>query len=123
MRCVEQTKSSDGVRIFKALDRERLLSELRPWAAETQHRHPEVLRIGLFGSYARGDYAPGSDADVLVVVRHCDQRQWFLRPPAYDTFSLPIGVDLLVYTEEEAGRLRDSSSWFGRVLSEVLWLI
>lgn len=122
MRCVEQTRSSDGVRIFKALDRKRLLSALRPWAVQTQRRHPEVQRIGLFGSYARGHYAPGSDADILVLVRHCEQPQWFLRPLAYDTSSLPVGADLLVYTEEEAGRLSDSSCWFGRILSEVVWL-
>jgi uncharacterized protein len=122
MRCVEQEKSSDGVRIFKALDRERLLSALRFWAVEAQRRHAEVLRIGLFGSYARGDYAPGSDADILVLVRHCEQPQWFLRALAYDTASLPVGVDLLVYTEEETRRLSGRSRWFGRILSEVVWL-
>jgi predicted nucleotidyltransferase len=110
------------VRIFKALARERLLSALRSWAAEFKGHHTEVLRIGLFGSYARGDYAPGSDADILLLVRQCEQPQWFLRPLAYDTASLPVGVDLLVYTEEEARRLSGRSSWFGRILSEIVWL-
>jgi len=122
MRCVEQTKSSDGVRIFKALDRQRLLSALRPWAADTRDRHPEVTHIGLFGSYARGDYGPGSDADMLILIRYCEQPVWFLRSLTYDTASLPVPADLLVYTEEEAQRLRDHSSWFTRILSEVVWL-
>jgi predicted nucleotidyltransferase len=122
MRCVEQIKSSDGVRIFKSLDRDRLLSELRSWAGDTQLRHSEVMRIGLFGSYARGDYAPGSDTDILMLVRHCEQPLWFLRPLAYDTSSLPVGVDLLVFTNEEARRLSDRSSWFRRILSEIVWL-
>jgi predicted nucleotidyltransferase len=122
MRCAEQTRSFNGVRIFKALDRERLLSSLLAWAAEIRRCHPEVLRIGLFGSYARGDYSPGSDADLLVLVRQCEQPCWFLRALAYDTASLPVGVDLLVYTAEETRRLNDQSRWFGRVLSEVVWL-
>jgi len=122
MRCVEQKKSSGGVRIFKALERERLLSELRAWAANIQCCRPEVTRIGLFGSYARGDYSPGSDADVLILVRHCQEPVWFLRSLAYDTASLPVAVDLLVYTEQEARRLNDGRKWFKRVLSETLWL-
>jgi predicted nucleotidyltransferase len=122
MRCVERSKSSDGVRIFKSLDRERLLSELRSWALDTQRRHPEVLRIGLFGSYARGDYAPGSDADVLMLVRHCEQPVWFLRPLAYDTSSLPVAIDLLAYTDEEARRLSEKWDWFRRIFSETVWL-
>ena len=122
MRCVEQRRSFDGVRIFKGLDRERLLSALRPWAIDAKHRHPEVECVGLFGSYARGDHAPGSDVDILLLVRQCEQPRWFLRSLAYDTASLPVGVDLLVYTEEEARRLSAQSKWFQRVLSEVVWL-
>lgn len=122
MRCVERTRSSDGVRVFKSLDRERLLSELRSWAMDTLSSHPEVMRIGLFGSYARGDYAPGSDVDVLLLVRECEQPLWFLRPLAYDTSSLPVAVDLLAYTSEEARRLREESSWFRSILSEIVWL-
>lgn len=122
MRCVERTKSSDGVRIFKSIDRERVLCALRSWAMDIRRRHPEVARIGLFGSYARGDYAPGSDADVLLLVARCDQPTWFLRPLAYDTACLPVGADLLVYTTEEARRLSDRSGWFRHILSEVVWL-
>jgi predicted nucleotidyltransferase len=36
--------------------------------AELADRIPEALSIVLFGSEARGDAAPGSDTDVLVVV-------------------------------------------------------
>lgn len=122
MRCAEQIVSSDGVRVFKAFDRERLLSQLRSWAADLQRHRPEIMRIGLFGSYARGDYAPGSDADVLVLVHDCDEPCWFLRPLAYDTSSLPVAVDLLVYTDEEARRWSERSAWFRHILAEIVWL-
>ena len=32
-----------------------------------QQRHAEIERIVLFGSLARGDAVPGSDADLLLV--------------------------------------------------------
>ncbi len=31
-------------------------------------RHPELLKIGCFGSYAGGDWGLGSDLDLVVVV-------------------------------------------------------
>jgi predicted nucleotidyltransferase len=110
------------VTVFKALERERLLACLGEWVAEMRQRHPEIVSVGLFGSYARGDYGPGSDADVVVLVRCCDEPRWFLRPLEYDTYHLPVGVDLFVYTEAEAESLRAESKWFERILSETVWL-
>lgn len=83
---------------------------------------PEVVRIGLFGSYARGDYAPGSDADVLMLIRNCDEPCWFLRPPAYSTSSLPVAVDLPVQTGEQARCLSEFSGRFRHILSEIVRL-
>jgi predicted nucleotidyltransferase len=34
--------------------------------------HPEVSRIVLFGSFARGDFGARSDMDLLVVLRSSD---------------------------------------------------
>jgi predicted nucleotidyltransferase len=35
-------------------------------------RHPEILEIWLFGSLARGQAVPGSDADVLLILKESD---------------------------------------------------
>jgi predicted nucleotidyltransferase len=35
--------------------------------------HDAVVRIGYFGSYARGDWGVGSDLDVIAVVAFSDE--------------------------------------------------
>src|SRR2546427_9393722 len=48
-------------------DRAAVESALRLWAEEAA-RIPELVRVGYFGSYARGDWGVGSDLDVVLVV-------------------------------------------------------
>ena len=81
------------------------------WAEAAVHQHSGVAKVGCFGSYARRDWGVGSDIDLLVVVHHSDvpfQR----RPLEWDTLTLPVPADLLVYTQREwdslEGRFRDT---------------
>ena len=99
--------------------REEVLGAFRRWAREQASRHPHVLRIGCFGSYARGDWGPGSDLDVVVIV--AEAREPFpRRAAAWDSSDLPVPADVLVYTRDEWQRLR--STPFGRRLeAEALW--
>ena len=48
------------------------VDDARAAAAAVAERVPEVVRIGLFGSVARGDAGPHSDIDLLVVVEDLD---------------------------------------------------
>jgi predicted nucleotidyltransferase len=41
---------------------------LREWTREQARLHPELLRLGYFGSYARGDWGVGSDLDLFALV-------------------------------------------------------
>jgi predicted nucleotidyltransferase len=41
-------------------------------AARIRAAHPEVSRVLLFGSTARGDFGARSDIDLLVVLKHSD---------------------------------------------------
>jgi predicted nucleotidyltransferase len=61
-------------------------------------------RIILFGSYARGDRDEGSDLDLLVIKpKLVDRYQEMIR--LRDTIGpIGTGVDLLVYSEDEAER-------------------
>ncbi|MBI4603742.1 MAG: nucleotidyltransferase domain-containing protein [Planctomycetes bacterium] len=85
---------------------------------------PEVVRIGYFGSYARGDYVPASDLDVVVEVRESPHARWFDRPADFPHPSeVPLGVDLFIYTTEDIARMeREGSGWWRRVVSEVAWV-
>lgn len=66
-----------------------------------------MLEINLFGSLARGDYAPGSDADVFILVEEDGQKP-FDRIPRFLRLFLdsPIGTDVLAYTPSEVEKMR-----------------
>ena len=81
-------------------DRDRVDLAVRVWARDLAGRRKEILRIGYFGSYARGDWGVGSDVDVLIVVRASDE-PFHRRSAAYDATALPVPADVLVYTAKE----------------------
>lgn len=39
----------------------------------------DLLQVSLFGSYARGDYGPDSDIDILLIVRGNDAHKYIYR--------------------------------------------
>jgi hypothetical protein len=53
-------------------DRETVEQALRRWLVQEVGHHPELVRLGYFGSYARGDWGVGSDLDLIVIVRDTD---------------------------------------------------
>jgi len=60
-------RSSTSVRIFyPKLDREGLIKLLSERLGELAARLP-LVRVVLFGSYAKGNYTVGSDVDLLIV--------------------------------------------------------
>jgi len=65
---------------------------VRRWAARVCRDRPEVLRLGYFGSYARGDWGVGSDLDLVVIVKDSDQ-PFEGRARDWDTLELPVPVD------------------------------
>lgn len=104
-------KSSRSVR-HDAVPLETVLIAARAWATGLSDRHPEIVRIGYFGSYARGDYVPGSDFDVLIEVSHSQVPQRSDRTDAFLPQRFPVGVELFVYTSDEVSQLRAAGSSF-----------
>ncbi|MBN1270024.1 MAG: nucleotidyltransferase domain-containing protein [Kiritimatiellae bacterium] len=98
------------------------MAELTAWARRQRELHSDVSRIGLFGSYATGTYAPGSDVDVVILLRSSDEPRRFARALRFDTADLSVGTDLFVYTEAEANAMEADSPWFRHVLSEIIWM-
>jgi predicted nucleotidyltransferase len=86
-------------------------------------RIPQVLAVGYFGSYARGEGTVGSDLDLVVIVRGgragIDTRQ-----EAWALERFPVPAERVVYTARQWARLRRSNSRFYRVLlQEARWLV
>jgi hypothetical protein len=78
---------------------------VRAWAARVVARRTDVVRIGYFGSYARGDWGVGSDVDLIIVADQCGE-PFERRSLGWDTAGLPVPADVVVYSRSEwdAGR-------------------
>ncbi len=94
---------------------------LHTWTDAVVRERSDIVRIGYFGSYARGDWGVGSDVDLIVVIERSDE-PFERRPASWDVRSLAVAADLLVYTQEEWMAI-DRQSRFGRMLGcEAKWL-
>jgi predicted nucleotidyltransferase len=84
--------------------------------------HPEIEEVWLFGSLARGDAVPGSDADLLIVLRH-SPLSFLARSAHYQPDFCGVGVDTLAYTRAELVAMQsDNNPFLSQVQSEWLQL-
>ncbi|MBN1901768.1 nucleotidyltransferase domain-containing protein [Candidatus Sumerlaeota bacterium] len=101
-------------------DAQAVKEAFRLWAKKIVHNDPNVVRVGYFGSYARGDAGPGSDIDIVIIVKNAD-KPFSRRGADWDLTSLPIPADVLVYTSLEWSELEEHSG-MGRILrNETIW--
>jgi predicted nucleotidyltransferase len=108
--------------VLKWPDREAVERSAREWAEREAPRHPGLLRLGYFGSYARGDAGVGSDLDLVAVVESSPD-PFERRALAWDLLTLPVPAEILVYTREEWERLHQQGGRFARALQqEARWL-
>ncbi len=81
-----------------------------------QFRWYDPDRIILFGSHARGE--PAADIDVVIIKDTADRFLDRLRD-VYGRWTIPVAVDILVYTPSEWARMIDEERGFIlRVLRE-----
>ena len=103
---VEESYHGERVRVFR-LNRASILSALRERARALVASCPEVLEVRLFGSLARGGGAPGSDADLWVLMK--DGAPPFLErvgQVARHFEGVGVGCDIIAHTESEWEQLR-----------------
>ena len=87
------------------LDRSKAVERLRKVAEELATSHPEIERVILFGSLARGEAVPGSDADLLLILRQSDL-SFVERGAYYHPGDIGIGVDVFAYTCSEVDAMQ-----------------
>ena len=72
---------------------------------------PEIERVLLFGSLVTGRAAPGSDADLLVILSQSD-RPFRDRIPLYIPSGCRIPIDVFPYTQSEIHRMLADGNFF-----------
>lgn len=109
--------------VLKWPDRDQVNAAVRAWVATQVKRHPELRRLGYFGSYARGDWGVGSDLDLVAVVSQA-HGSFDRRALSWDLSELPVPAEILVYTSNEWDALQQEGGRFARALAaETIWLI
>jgi predicted nucleotidyltransferase len=97
-------------------------SAVERWSRALASQRADILRIGIIGSYGRGDWGVGSDLDLIIVVKDSSER-FEERNLGIDVSSLPVPVDLMVYTEDEWRKLSEEGGRFYKtVMREGNWI-
>jgi len=64
-------------------------------------------KIILFGSHARGEGGPDSDADLLIVMRYSGSRRRQATEIDLALWGIDLAADILVFSPEEIEKYRD----------------
>jgi uncharacterized protein len=107
--------------VLKWPDAQAVDRAVRTWAARAGATRSDVLRIGYFGSYARGDWGVGSDLDILIIMERCAQA-FERRAVEWDTADLPVPADVLVFSKEEWESSRRGPRFDTTVKNEAVWV-
>jgi len=107
--------------VLKWPDAQAVDRAVRTWAARAGATRSDVLRIGYFGSYARGDWGVGSDLDILIIVERCAQA-FERRAVEWDTADLPVQTDVLVFSKDEWESSRRGPRFDTTVKREAVWV-
>lgn len=113
---------SSSSSVLKWPDAGRVDAAVRRWAKKTAESRKNIIRIGYFGSYARGDWSVGSDLDIVMIIT-TSKTPFVRRAAKWDATELPVPADLLVYTEAEWSKLaEDGGQTFKTIEREARWL-
>jgi len=94
--------------VIRSIDRNKINREVFNYAMRLRLDHPEISQAIWFGSWIHGHPIPGSDVDLCLILSHSDL------PPRdriskYLPEGFPVGLDLLVYTQQEFDQLEEFS--------------
>lgn len=93
-------ESLNSVKVFW-LDQERLIQELYKVSREIGGKEENVLKIILFGSLAERRAVPGSDADILIILREDDKPFMDRVAEWIEKFYIDFPVEVFPYTQNE----------------------
>jgi HEPN domain-containing protein/predicted nucleotidyltransferase len=86
--------------VVKSIDRELVRHRMDAYANWLFESFDEIEEIVAFGSFETGNYAPGSDLDVLIVLSR-SARSPRDRIPIFMPVEFPVPIDLFPFTRGE----------------------
>ncbi len=107
--------------VLKWPDATTVIKALKLWVEKVINSRPDVVRIGYFGSYARGDWGVGSDLDLVIILQNSDQ-PFEKRAAEFNALELPVPTDILVYTQEEWQPPKAQRKFFRTLAQEAVWV-
>ena len=107
--------------VLKWPDTRAVVYALGHWTEKVVKGRKDVLKIGYFGSYARGDWGVGSDLDMILVLEGSEQA-FEERPQGWNMSEFPVPVNLLVYTEAEWKSLDRKGRFYKTMVREAVWV-
>lgn len=108
--------------VLKWPDEHQVVGAFWKWAEQIARLHDNVVRIGYFGSYARGDWGVGSDLDIVILLDSSED-PFMHRASGFDLQDLPVPADVLVYTLEEWKSFRARQPGYENLYSEIKWML
>jgi len=115
-----QEESSNFVKVFFA-DKNKILHQVKEYSKNLKKDHPEVEKVGLFGSYAVDEYVPASDVDLLIILKSSSKR-FIDRIPDFLPNNIEVSCDCFPYTIDEINKMsNDNNPWILHVLAEAVW--
>ena len=105
-----------------SVPRPEVEAALRRWAGTVGPQRAEILRVGYFGSYARGDYTPSSDLDVVILLSTSDSRL-LDRVLEYQPEGVPVACEVFPYTTDEVDQMRsEGRGWWHEIEAHAVWV-
>ncbi len=92
---------------IKCVDEQQIRRHMDTFAAGLLSSHQEIVEIIVFGSFSTGNFAPGSDVDVLILLSDSDKPVRD-RVPDFMPSQFPISMDVFPYTIREFAALEHS---------------
>lgn len=106
--------------VLKWPDAKTVDTAARCWAENATKNRQDVLAVGYFGSYARGDWGVGSDLDVIIILENSSQ-PFIRRAVEWYATKLPVPADVLVYTNAEWQDMKETR-FYKTVMQEAVWI-
>jgi len=108
--------------VIKWPRRNQVKTSLDQWLKENVAIHPEIIKLGYFGSFAKDTWGVGSDLDLIAIIQE-SSIPFERRSLSWNFDALPVPTDILIYTTKEWQDLRKKGGRFVDMIEkEAVWL-